>query len=163
MLVGRLCSIIFISILFSYCTKESKKTEQNHLINQTIPSDSIINSNLKQKFNKSRNDSLIAAEDKYFRKLKIALKDSSGIILGAFESAEMGDYAHITIKDTSGLSISFYLDDQLNIPENTWNEMLDGKFNEKKVRVNWKRKKFLDPIHSKKKVEVITKLQFDKN
>jgi hypothetical protein len=61
---------------------------------ETIPSDSNINSNPKQEFNKSRNDSLIAAEEDYFKKLKIALKDSSGKILGVFEGAEMVIMAH---------------------------------------------------------------------
>jgi hypothetical protein len=39
--------------------------------------------------------------------------------------------------------------------------MLDGKLNGKKVIVIWERKKFLDPIHSEKEVEVATKLQFE--
>lgn len=157
----KLLLLTIFSFLFSYCTKENNKIEHSNLINQSNDSDSINNSNPKQEFNKSRNDSLIAAEDEYFRKLKIALKDSAGSIFGIFEGAEMGDYAHISVKDTSGLSISFYLDKQLNIPEKTWHEMLDGKYNGKNITVNWQRKKFLDPIHSEEEVEVATKLQFE--
>lgn len=90
----------------------------------------------------------------------IEFEGNEGIMEGKLLSAGTGGTPHFFVKDTAGAIAYFYILNDFQFAFDQWNALVSGKYENKMVRVNWKKSEISLKEESIKRVPAVTKFEF---
>lgn len=130
----KILSIIIVVIIFWGCEESENLNEENVPSQEVVDHDQIIENEL---IGSAMPTELIS----------IPLDGNEGEITGTVWSVEMGDYAHISIKDSLDRVATFYVGDTPSLTAEQWEDLLDEKYDGAAIYIKWaKVNKFIEQI-----------------